>query len=112
MRKYPALRFIAALYFAFGIVVTLFGLFCFLIAFTVGHSPVGDPPVSYYSAAAASYAGFAAGIVCLLIGVGLIAFSESIKVFIDIEDNTRETLEAINLWRQAPSHPTSTGSVP
>lgn len=80
-RKYPALRVIAGLYQILALVVALLALLGLLIGF---QQSAGTPVVA---------------VLCLVIGfigvVSFLALSESIKVFIDVEHNTRIIVELL-----------------
>ena len=79
-KKYPALRTIAGIYSVFawiiGIVAVIIAIYFYSQNQTMGLT-IGIPSL----------------IVGALIVLGLLAVSESIKVFIDIEENTRKTNE-------------------
>lgn len=80
-RKYPALRVIAGLYQIIALVIALLALIGLLISF---QQSAGTPVIA---------------ILCLVIGfIGVVSFlavSESIKVFIDVEHNTRTIVELL-----------------
>ena len=80
-RKYPALRVIAGLYQIIALVIAFLALIGLLISF---QQSAGTPVIA---------------ILCLVIGfigvVSFLALSESIKVFIDVEQNTRAIVELL-----------------
>lgn len=80
-RKYPALRVIAGLYQMIAVVIALLALIALLISF---QQSAGTPVIA---------------VLCLVIGfigvVSFLALSESIKVFIDVEHNTRIIVELL-----------------
>jgi hypothetical protein len=80
-RKYPALRVIAGLYQIIALVIALLTLIGLLMSF---QQSAGTPVIA---------------ILCLVIGfigvVSFLALSESIKVFIDVEHNTRTIVELL-----------------
>ena len=82
-RKYPALRFIAALYQVIAVVIAVLTLLGLVVSFQQSAS---TPIITIVS------------LVVGLIGVvSFVALSESIKVFIDIEQNTRTTVELLRV---------------
>ncbi|MCU1264559.1 MAG: hypothetical protein JWM21_877 [Acidobacteria bacterium] len=80
-RKYPSLRVIAGLYQIIALVVALLALIGLLISLQQSAS---TPVIA---------------VLCLVIGfigvVSFLALSESIKVFIDVEENTRRIVELL-----------------
>jgi hypothetical protein len=99
MKKYPALRFFAAVCFVVGVIAILLGLLLMFIGFVSGHDAVSSSASPF--ALAAGYGMFAGSLLLILMGIGLLAIAESIKVFIDIEENTRETKDEIVIFARA-----------
>lgn len=80
-RKYPALRVIAGLYQIIALVIAFLALIGFLLSFQQSAS---TPVIAILS------------LVVGLIGVvSFLALSESIKVFVDVEQNTRTIVELL-----------------
>jgi hypothetical protein len=79
-RKYPAFRVIAGLYQIVAVVIALLALIALLITWQSAGTPI-------------------IAVLCLVIGfVGVVSFlalSESLKVFIDVEENTRTIVELL-----------------
>ena len=78
--RYLALRTIAGIYYSFAYII---GIVAVLIA---GYSIINNQQIGILIAISSLVVG-------ALIVLGLLAISESIKVFIDIEENTRKTKE-------------------
>jgi hypothetical protein len=77
-KRYPALRTISKIYFGTAVVI---GIVSLIVLFFASNKPLGLEII------------LATLIVISLIVLGLIGMSESIKIIIDIEENTRENNE-------------------
>ncbi|NUM32670.1 MAG: hypothetical protein HUU47_10165 [Bacteroidetes bacterium] len=80
-KRYPALRTIAGIYYAFAWIIGIVAVIIVFISWSKGDE-TGKLMIAIPTL-----------VVGALIVLGLLATSESIKVFIDIEENTRKTNE-------------------
>ena len=90
-KRYPALRFISVLFKIFAVLSVLGGLLTVIGATSLGGSYGG-----YGGYGVASLISFPIIISCIMAAVFLWATSEGILVFLDIEENTRKTAEALS----------------
>lgn len=99
--KYPVLRIFANIAIVVGWITVVLGVIALLMVFANNNVPAQQNDLSGFATTASHYVAWIVAGALFVIGLNLIIIGETIKVFLDTEENTRGTRDEIIALRVA-----------